>query len=179
MPEEPSGGKLSVADVVKHPVRLRIVQQLTGRELTTPALREALPDVTQATLYRHVAALVEAEILTVVAERRIRGAVERTLALGDRVAQVDRQELNAMTDAQLRESVLAFFGHVAENFDRFVASDNRELRDLFGIAQTMLYVTPADLAEIQAGLVELLAPYRAEQAGRRRVTLTTALIPDA
>lgn len=173
MPEKP----LSVADVVMHPVRLRIIQQLGGRELTTAALRELLPDVTPATLYRHVAALVEARILTVVAERKVRGAVERTLALGERVAQVDHDELRAMTDAQLRDSVLTFLGHFAEDFDRFVAADDPELRNLFGIGQTMLYVNPDDLAQIQAALVELLAPYRAEREGRSRVTLTTALIP--
>ena len=40
----------SIADVVMHPVRLRIIQQLGGRSLTTAQLRAALPDVTQATL---------------------------------------------------------------------------------------------------------------------------------
>ncbi|MDX2971953.1 helix-turn-helix domain-containing protein [Kribbella solani] len=180
-PKEPAetaerGGQPSVADVVMHPVRLRIIQQLGGRELTTAALRELLPDITPATLYRHVAALVEAGILSVVAERRVRGAVERTLALGERVAQVDQHELQAMSTAQLRDSVLTFLGHFAEDFDRFLAADP-ELRNLFGIGQTMLYVNTDDLAQLQADLTELLAPYRAEQPGRQRVTLTTALIP--
>ena len=73
----------SIAEVVLHPVRLRIVQKLGGRELTTGALRKELPDITQATLYRHVSALIDAEIVTVVDERRVRGTIERTLALGD------------------------------------------------------------------------------------------------
>jgi DNA-binding transcriptional ArsR family regulator len=170
--------KLSVADVVMHPVRLRIIQQLGGRELTTAALREALPEVTPATLYRHVAALIEGGIVAVVGERKVRGAIERTLALGERVAQVDRDELQAMSEAQLRDAVLTVLGHVAEDFDRFLAAGDAGLRDLFGVAQTMLYVNTDDLAQLQAGLVELLAPYREEQPGRRRVTLTTALIPD-
>lgn len=80
----------SIADIVLHPVRLRIVQQLGGRQLTTAALREELPDITQATLYRHVAALIAAQIVTVVDERRVRGTIERTLALGERMAHVGR-----------------------------------------------------------------------------------------
>lgn len=171
--------KSSVADVVMHPVRLRIVQQLGGRELTTAALRDALPDVTQATLYRHVAALVEADILTVVAERRVRGTVERTFALGERVAHVDRRELRAMSDAQLRGSFLTFLGHVADDFDRFISADEPTLRDLLGFGQTNLYVNEEDLARIQAGLGELLAPYQTDRAdGRQRVSLATALIPE-
>ena len=101
---EPELDDSSIADVVMHPVRLRIIQQLGGRSLTTAQLRAALPDVTQATLYRHVATLVDAGILSIVEERRVRGAVERTLALGDRMAHVDQAGLRAMSDAQLRSA---------------------------------------------------------------------------
>src|SRR6478735_2939629 len=112
-----------IADVVLHPARLRIIQQFGGgRELTTAQLRNALPDITQATLYRHVGTLVDAQILTVVDERRIRGAVERTLALGDRMAHVDHAELRTMGDAQLRTAFVTFLGELGSGFDRFLTS---------------------------------------------------------
>lgn len=168
----------SIADVVLHPVRLRIVQQLGGRSLTTAQLRAALPDVTQATLYRHVAMLVDAGILVVVDERRIRGAVERTLALGERMAHVDRAELRDMDTSRLRMAFLAFLGELAADFDRFVEGD-QTLRDLSGFGRMALYVDEDDLARIQTGLSELLAPFQAERGGRRRVSLATVLIPDA
>ena len=169
----------SIADVVMHPVRLRIIQQLGGRSLTTAQLRAALPDVTQATLYRHVATLVDAGILTVVEERKVRGAVERTLALGDRMAHVDQTELRAMSDAQLRSAFLAFLGDVSADFDRFVAGDDPVLRDFVGFGRVPLYVDTAGLTAIQAGLSELLAPYLSERGdGQRRVSLATVLIPE-
>jgi Helix-turn-helix domain len=66
------------ADLLLHPVRLRIVQAFLGdRALTTTALREELADIPPTSLYRHVARLVAAGVLMVVAERRVRGAVER------------------------------------------------------------------------------------------------------
>lgn len=43
-----------VARLIGHPVRLRVIIALGGRTLTTKQLAEALPDVAQATLYRHV-----------------------------------------------------------------------------------------------------------------------------
>lgn len=169
----------SIADVVMHPVRLRIIQQLGGRRLTTAQLRAALPDVTQATLYRHVATLVDAGILSVVEERRVRGAVERTLALGDRMAHVDHAELRAMSDGQLRSAFLAFLGDVSADFDRFVDSEDRVLRDFVGFGRVALYVDTADLADIQAGLSELLAPYLSQsRGGKRRVSLATVLVPE-
>lgn len=169
----------SIIDTVRHPVRLRIIQQLSGRRLTTAQLREALPEVTQATLYRHVAALVEARVLQVVDERRVRGAVERTLALGDRLAHVDQAGLRRLSDAQLRSAFLAFLADLAGGFDTFLDSDTPALRDYLGFGAGVLYVDAADLAVIQAGFDSLVAPFRQDRGdGRRRVTLATALIPD-
>lgn len=167
-----------LADVLLHPVRLRIVQQLGGRTRTTTQLRDALPDVAQATLYRHVAALLDAGVVTVVDERRSRGAVERTLALGERMAAVEREELLAMSDAELRSAFVTFLGDVTGDFDRVLESDSQRSRELLGFARTPLYVNTDDLAHIQAGLAELLAPYLTDQAdGRDRVTLATILLP--
>ncbi|MEE2030902.1 helix-turn-helix domain-containing protein [Rhodococcus chondri] len=167
-----------IADVVLHPVRLRIVQQLGGRQLTTAELRKALPHVTQATLYRHVAALIDAEIVTVVDERRVRGTIERTLALGERMAHVGHDDLDAMSDAELRSAFLTFLSTLSESFDKFLESEDRNLRNYLGFGTTPLYVTTDDLAEIQTKLAELLAPYQTDAGDdRTRVDLTTAVIP--
>jgi hypothetical protein len=75
---------MATADLLLHPVRLRIVEAFLGdRALTTLQLREELPDVPAGSLYRHVAKLVDAGVLSVVGERRVRGAVERTYVLRD------------------------------------------------------------------------------------------------
>lgn len=70
------------ADLLLHPIRLRIVQAFLGdRALTTTALREELADIPPTSLYRQVARLVAAGVPMVVAERRVRGAVQRTYVL--------------------------------------------------------------------------------------------------
>lgn len=51
------------------------------RPVTTGQDRHGIAHVPKAGLYRHVAALSEAGVLDVAAERRVRGAVERTFAL--------------------------------------------------------------------------------------------------
>ena len=76
------GDARDVRHLLLHPVRLRIVQAFLGdRALTTTALREELADIPPTSLYRQVARLVAAGVLMVVAERRVRGAVERTYVL--------------------------------------------------------------------------------------------------
>ena len=52
---------MATADLLLHPVRLRIVEAFLGdRALTTSALAAELADVPPASLYRHVARLVDA-----------------------------------------------------------------------------------------------------------------------
>ncbi|WP_199486796.1 helix-turn-helix domain-containing protein [Actinomadura logoneensis] len=51
------------------------------RVLTTSRLAELIPDVSKATVYRHVDALAAGRVLEVADERRVRGAVERRYRL--------------------------------------------------------------------------------------------------
>ena len=168
-----------IADVVLHPVRIRIIQQLGGRDLTTAELRDTMPEVSQPTLYRHVAALIEAGLIAVAKERRVRGTVERTLTLGARMAHVPAAELHAMDDVQLRSAFLTFLGDLAGRFDRFVEEDAPGARGFVGFGSMPLYVDDDALAAIQQGLTALLEPYIADTGdGRRRVTLSTVLVPE-
>lgn len=174
-----TAGRSAIVETVTHPVRLRIIQQIGGRSLTTAQLREALPEVTQATLYRHVSALLEAGMLAVVEERKVRGAVERTLALGEQMAHVDQEGLRAMSDAQLRSAFLVFLGQLAGDLDRVIDSDDAGLREVLGFGRGAVYADVEDLAAIQAGLEKLLAPYRQDHGeGKPRLGLATVLLPE-
>lgn len=71
--------------IVEHltkPIRTRIFFEIYSEgEMTTKQLLEKFADVPQPTLYRHVKALLDAEIIKVVGEKRIRGAVEKTYSV--------------------------------------------------------------------------------------------------
>lgn len=59
-------------DLLFHPIRTRIIQQLIlNRGMTTKELREQLSDVPQATLYRHVKLLFEAEIIRIAETNKV------------------------------------------------------------------------------------------------------------
>ncbi len=168
------------ADVLSHPVRLRILQHIAGREVTTSDLKAALSDIKQATLYRHISALLDAGALTITAEKRVRGATERTLALGTQAQHVDLDELQTVSTQQLRDAFMMFMTHVGQNFERFAQHDDPDLRARLGFSQANLYVSAQDLDDIQKRLTETLMPYMQEQPGenKHRVSLATVLIPD-
>jgi len=168
-----------IADIVLHPVRMKIIQQLGGRSMTTTQLREALPEVKQATLYRHVAALLEADILAVVEERHVRGATERTLALGDRLAHVGHGELQAMDAVQLRSAFTMFLSGLSNDFERLLDDDRVDMRGSLGFARAVLHLDTQDLEKLQAELMDVLTPYLAKRKeGQRRIAFATVLIPE-
>ena len=115
-----NGGAMATADLLLHPVRLRIVQAFLGeRTLTTADLRTELPDVPSATLYRHVGVLAEAGVLVVVGERRVRGAAERSYRLVTGAASVGAADAAAMSVDEHRRAFATFVAALLADFDRY------------------------------------------------------------
>ena len=93
---------MEVAEVVMNPVRQRIFQYLLVHETgTVKEIRQALPDVPSASLYRHMKILTDNAILTVVGENRIRGTVENVYALNKSALEVDDTNDSAVQSALL------------------------------------------------------------------------------
>lgn len=172
---------MTSADLLLHPVRLRIVQAFLGdRALTTSDLRSELPDVPPASLYRHVARLVNAGVLAVVAERRVRGAVERTYVLRGAAARISLDELAMMTLDEHRQAFMAFVAALLGDFDRYLArSDIDVLRDGASYQMAGMWLDDAEFADLLQDLARVLQPRlaNAPKAGRRRRILGSVLLP--
>ena len=114
---------MASADLLLHPVRLRILQAFLGdRALTTTQLADELDDVPAGSLYRHVALLTKAGVLQVVAERRVRAVVERTYTLRLLAARVGPAEAVAMTPEEHSRAFLVFVAGLLADFDRYLGS---------------------------------------------------------
>lgn len=172
---------MTTADLLLHPVRLRIVQAFLGdRALTTSDLRSELPDVPPASLYRHVARLVDAGVLAVVAERRVRGALERTYVLRVSAATVDLDELDQMSRDDHRQAFMAFVAGLLGDFDRYLTRDHVDLlRDGVSYRMAGLWLDDAELVDLARDVARVLQPRLANppRPGRRRRILGSVLIP--
>src|SRR2546430_2345141 len=69
------------AELIVHPVRLRILEAAQRQKLTSRQIAEYLPDVPQATLYRQIKLLLDGGLLEVVEERLVHGIVEKVYTL--------------------------------------------------------------------------------------------------
>lgn len=171
---------MTSADLLLHPVRLRIVKAFLGdRALTTGQLAAELSDVPAGSLYRHIARLTRAGVLQVVAERRVRGAVERTYTLRAPAAQIQPDEARAMTREQHTQAFLAYIAGLLADFERYVATGPADPASEAGYRAGALWLTDAEFAELLLDLNRVFAPRLAHPpaAGRRRRMLYTVYLP--
>ncbi len=172
----------TTAELLLHPVRLRIVQAFLGQQqLTTADLRVVLTDVPPATLYRQVGALAAAGVLEVTTERKVRGAVERTFRLRAERAAVAEQELASMSVEEHRAAFTAFVAGLLADFDRYLDRERVDpLADLVSFRQVARWSTESETRELLAELRAVIAARTAvgPDGGRTRRLLSTVLLPD-
>jgi hypothetical protein len=172
---------MATANLLLHPVRLRIVEAFLGdRALTTSDLAAELADVPPASLYRHVARLVNAGVLAIVAERRVRGALERTYVLRLTAAAIGLDEVAAMSADDHRQAFMAFVAGLLGDFDRYLARGDIDLlRDGVSYRLAGLWLDDAEYAELLRELTRVLQPrlVNPPRPGRKRRILGYVLLP--
>jgi len=166
-------------DLLLHPVRLRILQaMLDGHPSTTAQLRDRLPDIAPATMYRHVAALAAAGVLEVVDERQVRGTVERTYRVCWDRAEIDGRA--AMTPDDHRRAFTAFTGGLLADFDRYLTREPADpARDGVTYRQAALWLTDEEMAELTDELRTTITARRAnhQEPGRTRRMISVVAMP--
>jgi len=177
-PARPGAG---IVETVLHPVRLRIVHALMDRELTARQLSAELSDIPQASLYRHVGRLVDAGVLRVTREERVRGGTQRTYTVVESAVALGPRDFDAASPADHQRYFAAFVGALVAGFEQYLrtagATPNRD-----GVVyqQIPVWVTPAESRQLAAAITDLLRPLRARTGGqrRRRTTFAMVLHPD-
>lgn len=172
---------MASADLLLHPVRLRIVKAFVGgRALTTSQLAAELDDVPAASLYRHVARLTRAGVLQVVAESRVRGAVERTYMLRPVAAEIGPGEIASMSREDHRQAFLAYVAGLLADFDRYVSTGTPDpLRDGASYRVGALWLSDAEFLDFLRDLATVAQPRLANAPGgrRRRRMVYTIMLP--
>ncbi|TCZ76794.1 transcriptional regulator [Paenibacillus albiflavus] len=173
--------KHSKADLLLHPIRLRIVQIFATRpELTIAQVAEYLKDVPQATLYRHVNQLVQGNMLTVVKQNQVRGTVEKVYSLAK-----GGLSTSSTSDEETRESMMQqFMLFVAMLIDDFEAYTKRKgeidpYKDGIGFRQASFYLTDKELQQLYMRIGEAFqeAARHEPSPERQRRTISTILMP--
>lgn len=112
------------ANLIFHPIRARIIVEVSGRRITATELAESMPEIPRTTLYRHINVLAKGGILTIVEENQVRGTVERVYALDRTAADLTPEELGQMDRDDYERIFTLFATSLLGDFSRYL--DSRE-----------------------------------------------------
>jgi DNA-binding transcriptional ArsR family regulator len=168
-------------DLLLHPVRLRIILATAGRQVTAQQLANELPDIPQATLYRHINTLAAGGILVVVRRRRVRNTVEKTYALPDRDLLLTAEDLE---DAQPEDYIRLFTQYLGLQlgyYVRYIQQGKVDFaRDNVVFHMFPVYLSEAETQRLGEAVNAALLPYTKNEPSpeRRRYILGVLSLPD-
>lgn len=171
---------LSKGELVNHPVRLGIIDALAGKPLTPKQIADRLPDVAQATLYRHINVLLEGEVIDVVSQRQAHGMVECTYALKLGSTHLTREEFAQMSPDDHKGCHALLFARAANALDRYVDQPEYDTtNDGMTYFAAKLFISDDDARQLRLDLIDLMKRYArtTEEPGTKRL-VTISSIPE-
>ena len=164
-----------------HPVRLRIVHAMSGgRVRTTSDLCDRLPDVSKATIYRHISLLVDGGLLEVAGERRVHGAVERRYRLNRARPAIDRNRAASMSLEEHRQGFVAAIAALVAEFNGYLDREHADpTADWVGYRQLPLWLSREEVARLISEETRIITSVMGNQPtpDRRLYLLSPILFP--
>lgn len=168
-------------NTILHPVRMRIMQSLLGgKELTAQEISNRVSDVPQASLYRHLNRLLEAEVLEVVEENKVRGTMEKVYALSNQLETMTAKEVK---EASPQEHFGFFFGFLTNllgDYEEYLQGENIDLeQDGVSYRQLSVYLSDGELKNLLTEIRAIVAKVIENEptTERRLRSITTIVIP--
>ena len=147
-----------------NPVRMRIIQELSKRRsITATELCEKISDVPRTTMYRHINILLDNNILSVVSEKKIRGSLERTLALN--IGEISKH--NTLENAS--QNALGFLMNRYVKFHNYFSGEKpNPAKDKIFLNNTIMMMDDNEFDQFLLELRGLLIKYNFEIANGRK-----------
>jgi len=171
-----------IMDLLLHPVRMAIVQNLLGgRNLTAQQLGEQNPEVPQATLYRHVNKLLKAGVIEIVQENKVRGTVEKVYGLSEKVmGDLNEDFLKASKEDQKRY-FFTYLMSLMNEYETYIGSEGIDMvQDGLAYRRGRYYMNDEEfeqfVRDLQKAYMKIVHNEPGE--GRRARTVGLIIVPD-
>ncbi len=153
-----------INEVMLNLVRMRIIQELSTRQsITATELCERISDVPRTSMYRHIKILLDNNILSVVSEKKIRGSLERTLALN--IGELSKS--NTLENAS--QFALSFLMNRYARFHNYFCNENPDTaKDKIFLNNSVLMMDDNEFDQFLSELRGLIIKYNFEVADGRK-----------
>ena len=155
---------MELIKVLSNPVRIQVMQYLqTHGEATTKQLSEAISDVPAPTLYRHINTLLKEEVLLVKEERKVRGSLERLLA-------INVEKMSEAANSNISETAYQFLMELYMKFQKYGCKENANpQKDRLSLRTCVLTLTDDSFDRFMQDIAAFIDKYReAEVNGKLR-----------
>ncbi|WP_066500153.1 helix-turn-helix domain-containing protein [Abyssisolibacter fermentans] len=155
----------NINEIMLNPIRMRIIQELASNQsITATELCKKISNVPRTTMYRHINILIDNDILSVVSEKKIRGSLERTLALN--IPNVTKH--NTIENAD--QNAFGFLMCNYAKFHNYFSDKNSDpAKDKIFLNNTVLMMNDTEFDQFLAEIREILVKYSFESAEGRKV----------
>lgn len=171
----------SKADILLHPVRMRIIQSLISEPLTVQQMKEILADIPQATLYRHLKKLFESGIVFVVDEQQIRGTIEKVYSLRPKEVTIANDELSHYSRDEYMALFMKYMANLMAEYERYISSNLIDFeRDGVSLRQASLYLSDTEFSTLLQELSQVYGKVLTNKPApdRKRRTFANLIIPE-
>lgn len=155
---------MELIKVLSNPVRIQVMQYLqTHGEATTKQISEAISDVPAPTLYRHINTLLKEEVLLVKEERKVRGSLERLLA-------INIKKMSDVVNSNISETAYQFLMDLYMKFQKYSCKDNADpQKDRLSLRTCILTLTDDSFDNFMQDIAAVIGKYqKAEENGKLR-----------
>lgn len=166
-------------ELIMHPARFRILQALSGEELSTGELDERLPEIATSSLYRHLKLLLDAGFVEVAESRSVKGTLEKVYRLAASPRFGPEQAAHMTADDHLRlftAFMLDIYREFAAYLAREAAAGATLATAVMGYTEAPFYATREEIMCAMSALNQALAPLLENKPGPERVCYRLATV---
>lgn len=155
---------MELMKVISNPVRIQVMQYLqTHGEATTKQISEAITVVPAPTLYRHINTLLREEVLIVKEERKVRGSLERLLA-------INMEKMAKTVNSSISETAYQFLMELYMKFEKYSRKEDADpQKDRLSLRTCFFTLTDDSFDSFMQEIGEVMEKYqKAEENGKLR-----------
>lgn len=161
--------KPNKADLIVHPVRIRILQALTHGPLTTQQISDRLSDTPTSSIYRHLKILLKNKLIEVAETRQVKAIEEKVYRL-TQMAHLSAGDVAELTTDQHLRYFITYMATLLQEFSSYLdTSEDADLvADRVGYTQTTFYATRKEFDLMTKTINEAIIPLLQNKAGGKR-----------
>jgi DNA-binding transcriptional ArsR family regulator len=171
----------SLLSCILNPTRMRIIQAiLKNKNMTVQQISKELPDVPQATLYRHLDKLVKANAITIVQENKIRGVLEKVYSVDANPYDIATKDLEKADKEEHLKLFYQFLMSLLGDFENYLKLDDIDMqRDGVSFRSSAVYLDDEEYSEFLEDLVKAFKKIidKGPSPGRRLRKISTVIVP--